>query len=678
MPNRLADQSSPYLLQHKDNPVDWYPWGDEAFAAAKSRGVPMIVSIGYSTCHWCHVMAHETFEDPAVARLMNEKFVNIKVDREERPDVDALYMQAVQMLGYQTGWPLNVFLTPDGLPFFGGTYFPPEPRHGMASFSQALLSISDLWQRDRAKVIRGGQEVAKHMIAAASTTSEPAAVSAQSMQQVMRALFDKFDQTDGGFGEAPKFPQATTLEFLLRHYRRTADPAALTMVELTLGAMAEGGIYDQIGGGFSRYSVDAQWHVPHFEKMLYDNALLLPIYVDTYRYTSEPLFRTTAEGIVTWMERDMRLPGGGFTAAQDADSEGVEGKFYIWTAAEIDKMFAADDADLVKLHFGIADPGSFEGATVLRVVKAEEDIAADLQLPLADVHQRLARIKQQMLATRDKRVHPSRDGKALASWNGLAIHALAYTGNALQDAHYIDLARGAARFVVDNMLAADGALSRSWTNGKTVTTGVLDDYANMIRGLLTLYSVSGEQEWLDTAWQLTTYVQDHFRHESGTGFYDTPDTATDLFVRPRDLTDTAVPGANATMAEVLLILGTMRRDDTLAVQARTIIESMAAMLGRFPTHLGMMAAAAERLLSPPRELVLVGDDVSALRSAASQRVDPLVITGYVQSAADANGDWAFLADRPITDEPVAYWCTNYACQPPENNPERLAATLISS
>ena len=678
MPNRLADQSSPYLLQHKDNPVDWYPWGDEAFAAAKSRGVPVIVSIGYSTCHWCHVMAHETFEDAAVAQLMNDKFVNIKVDREERPDVDALYMQSVQMLGYQTGWPLNVFLTPDGLPFFGGTYFPPQPRHGMPSFTQTLLSISDLWQQDRARIIRGGQEVAKHMIAAAGTTSEASVLSTATMQHVLRALFDKFDGSHGGFGTAPKFPQATTFEFLLRHYRRTADAAALAMVELTLGAMAEGGIYDQIGGGFSRYSVDTEWHVPHFEKMLYDNALLLPIYVDTYRYTNEPLFRSVAEGIITWMERDMLLPQGGFTAAQDADSEGVEGKFYIWTAAEIDAMFGADDADLVKLHFGIADPGSFEGATVLRVVKAEEDIAADLHVPLADVHQRLATIKQHMLAKRNRRVHPSRDDKALASWNGLAIHALAYAGNALEDAHYVDLARGAARFVVENMRRADGSLARSWTNGKTATAGVLDDYANMIRGLLTLYSVTGEPEWLDTAWSLTGYVQDHFGHESGTGFYDTPDTATDLFVRPRDLTDTAVPAGNATMADVLLILGTMRRDDALTAQARTIIESMAGVLSRFPTHLGMMAAATERLLSPPRELVLVGDDVSALRSAASKRVDPLVITGYATSDTAAIGEWAFLADRPAADVPTAYWCTNYACQPAETDPERLAETLISS
>ena len=677
MPNRLANQSSPYLLQHKDNPVDWYPWGDEAFAEAKRRGVPLLVSIGYSTCHWCHVMAHESFEDPVIAALMNQSFVNVKVDREERPDVDALYMQAVQVLGYSTGWPLNVFITPDGLPFFGGTYFPPQPRHGMASFGQVLTQLRDLWQSDREKIIRGGQEVAKHIITTSDANVSPSPVNAAIMQRMIRGLYEKFDKTNGGFGEAPKFPQPSTLDFLLRHYARTHDVAALSMVELTLGAMAEGGIYDQIGGGFARYSVDAEWHVPHFEKMLYDNAQLLPLYVDTYRHTQDPLYRTIVEETVAWLEREMLLPQGGYAAALDADSEGVEGKFYIWTAAEIDNLFDPEDADLLKLHFGISEPGTFEGATVLRVVKDEEELAEDLGVSLADLHRLLDALKQQMLEIRGKRVRPGRDDKAIASWNGLTIHALAYAGHALQNERFIDMARKAARFVARHLMAKDGSLARTWTNGKAGANGVLDDYANVIRGFLTLYNVTGEFDWLERAWKLTTYVQDHFRHDSGVGFYDTPDTATDLFVRPRDLTDAATPSGNATMAEVLQVLGTMRRDDKLTEQAQAIIESLAGLMPRFPTHTGTMAAAAERLLAPPRELVLVGDDVSRLRAAGSKRIDPLLIIGYVASGATGIGDWEFLSDRPSTDKPTAYWCTNFACQPPESDPERLVEVMRS-
>lgn len=675
MANRLAEESSPYLLQHKDNPVDWYPWGDEAFTAAKKRGVPILVSIGYSTCHWCHVMAHESFEDPVLANLMNENYVNIKVDREERPDVDALYMQSVQMLGYPTGWPLNVFLTPDGLPFFGGTYWPRTAREGMPSFTSVLINLSELWQRDRAKVVRGGQEVAKHVIKASDTTGSPSDITGNTTQRVMRALYDKFDKQQGGFGEAPKFPQAASLEFLLRHYLRTQDVGALSMVELTLGAMAEGGIYDQIGGGFSRYSVDGSWHVPHFEKMLYDNALLLPIYVDTYQHTDEPLFLRTAEGIVNWLEREMLLTHGGFAAAQDADSEGVEGKYYIWTAAEIDAAFEAEDADLIKLHFGISDPGSFEGATVLRVVKSDEDLAEELDKPLQAVQKKLTGLKARMLEIREKRIHPHRDDKAIASWNGMAIHALAYSGLALQKPEWIDLAKRAAKFVTGKMMSKDGSLVRSYTNGKATTSGVLDDYANVIRGLLTLYGATGDNALLSPSWKLTEYVQDHFAHESGIGFYDTPDTATDLFTRPRDLTDAATPSGNAVMAEVLQILGEMRRDDALKEQGRKIVESMAEILPKFPIHVGMLASAAERMVASQRELIFSGKDVGELRDASTFRVDPLVLRGYVSPETNTS-DWKFLEDKPQSEDPTAYWCRKYTCQAPVSAPEELKQAML--
>lgn len=677
MANRLAQQSSPYLQQHKDNPVDWYPWGEEAFAAAKQRGVPILVSIGYSTCHWCHVMAHESFEDPVLGQLMNENFVNIKVDREERPDVDALYMQAVQLLGYNTGWPLNVFLTPDGLPFFGGTYWPRQARDGMPSFTNVLINLSELWQRDRSKVVRGGQEVAKHLISSSDLVGSPTQVTAQILQRVMRALYEKFDKKLGGFGPAPKFPQAPTLEFLLRHYSRTQDVAALSMVEITIGAMAEGGIHDQIGGGFSRYSVDGEWHVPHFEKMLYDNALLLPIYADTYVHTQEPLFKHTAEGIVQWLEREMRLPHGGYAAALDADSEGVEGKFYIWTAAEIDKAFDADDADLLKLHFGIADPGTFEGATVLRVVKSDEDLADELSQPLDDVQRRLDNLKAKMLKIRQKRVRPHRDDKAIASWNGMAINGLASSGLALQKPEWIEIASRVARFVVDKMLSEDGSLARSYTNGASSSAAVLDDYAQVIRGLLTLYNASGNDAWLEPAWTMTEYVRAHFPHESGIGFYDTPDTSKDLFTRPRDLTDTATPAGNAAMAEVLQIIGVMRRDDSLIDEGRRIIESMVEVLPRYPKHTGTLSTAAERMVVPPRELIFAGRDVDALRNASAFRIDPLIIRGYVSSQKLSSGEWVFLNDKPAGDTATAYYCRDYACKAPVSDPDALVEAMRS-
>lgn len=669
--NRLANESSPYLLQHKDNPVDWYPWGQEAFQEAKRRGVPVIVSIGYSTCHWCHVMARESFSDPLIAQMMNENFVNIKVDREERPDVDAVYMQATQMLGYQTGWPLNVVLTPDGLPFFGGTYFPPTPRGEMPSFPQVLHSISDLWKRDRAKVIRGGQEVAKHVLKAAESLPESEEISGERLQRVMRALYEKFDKERGGFGQAPKFPQAPVLDYLLRHYVRTNDVGALSMVELTVGPMAEGGIHDQIGGGFARYSVDADWHVPHFEKMLYDNAMLLDIYVTTYRITEEPMFLEVAEGIVSWLEREMLLPGGGFAAALDADTEGKEGAFYVWTAKEIDERFSPEDADLLKLHFGIADPGTFEGATVLHVAKPWEDLAEELGLSQAETQNRLERLKGEMLSIRNSRPRPHRDDKVIAAWNGMAIHALASSGLALNKPHWIELARNAAAFISKNMIGGEGSLARSWANGATTAPGVLEDYAQVARGFISLYAATGEQRWLDTAWKLTQHVQANFGHDSGIGYYDTPVQTDDVFMRPRDLTDSATPSGNAVMADVLLLLGDMRRDEDLSKQGKAIVASMAQMFSRHPQHLGGMASAGERAYGKPREIVLTGKKVEDLRAAAATRIDPLVVWGYVGSERAADSEWKILEDKPFSDEPVAYWCVDYACQAPTGNADEL-------
>lgn len=678
--NRLANETSPYLLQHKDNPVDWYPWGSEAFAAARQRNVPVLVSIGYSTCHWCHVMAHESFEDPDMATVMNERFVNIKVDREERPDVDAIYMQAVQAMGGQGGWPLNVFLTPDGSPFFGGTYWPKHDHPQMPGFQRVLATISSKWKEDRPSLLQGSERVVDYLRQSAQATPPRSPITAELSTQAVATMEDQFDSTWGGFGGAPKFPQPSALRFLLRHYRRTGEPAALRMAEDTLSMMAEGGIHDQLGGGFSRYSVDAQWHVPHFEKMLYDNAQLLDLYTGLWSITGDELYRDVASGIVSWLQREMIADGGAFAAALDADSEGVEGKYYIWSAAEVDALLSPEVADLVKLHYGITDPGTFEGKTVLSIVKPVEALAEQTGQSIDTITATLADAKITMLAERQNRIPPGRDDKVITGWNGMMIHALAHAGSAFRQPDWITMAERAAGFILKNMRTGDGMLARSWNHGNTRAHGVLEDYTCLAEGLVELYAATANRTWLDRAGEIVDYARTHFRHDSGVGFYDTDDAAEQLVSRPREVTDTATPSGNGMMAEMLFVLGVMEQKSDYIEEATAVVESMARPMADHPLFMGQFLSVAQRIIESPRELVFAGDPASeritSLRQAVTSRHEPMLVVGYNDPVdKEAATRFPMLADRPIIDGGAAYLCQDYSCKPAVTTPEELIALL---
>jgi uncharacterized protein YyaL (SSP411 family) len=677
--NRLINESSPYLQHHAHNPVDWYPWGEEALAKAKAEDKPIHLSIGYSSCHWCSVLARESFEDPETARIMNENFVNIKVDREERPDLDAIYMQAVQAMTGHGGWPMTTFLTPEGEPFYGGTYFPPEPRYGMPSFRQVLSGVSSLWNNDREHVQENANTLRSHLSGASEIPGGSAALQPEILDQAFAALRRNYDAKNGGFGGAPKFPQPQTLEFLLRYHVGKGNPDALRMVEHTLQKMARGGIYDQLAGGFHRYSVDDHWLVPHFEKMLYDNAQLARAYLHAYQITGKPFYRRIVEETLDYVVREMLDPEGGFYSTQDADSEGVEGKFFVWTADET-RAILGEDASLFMALFDVRKGGNWEGHTILNQPREPAEVARVLGVTPERLEQAAARGRRRLFEEREKRVHPNRDDKVLVSWNGLMLRAFASAGRVLDRPDYLEVARRNAEFVVGRMLV-DGRLRHVYKDGQVKVDGFLEDYALYAEALIELYEATFDPRWISTAREWAEIMLGHFWDDSAGGFFQTSDEHEALITRPKDLFDEAVPSGNGVAANLLLRLAAYLGEHEYDRRARATIELVAPALAQYPTALGTMLNALDFALAEPREVAIIGglqseDTQTMLRTLAQQFLPNTVIAAAEPGDAAAAEVVPLLQDRPQREgRATAYVCRSFACQAPTTQVDELLRQL---
>ncbi|MFZ0013354.1 MAG: thioredoxin domain-containing protein [Acidimicrobiia bacterium] len=651
MSNHLASATSPYLLQHQDNPVDWWEWGDQAFDAARERDVPLLLSVGYAACHWCHVMAHESFEDPETARVMNERFVNVKVDREERPDVDSVYMEAVQAMTGQGGWPMTVWLDQDGRPFYAGTYFPKAPHHGMPSFQQVMDAVWDAWTTRRDEVAQQAQRLVGAISRAVPGGSAP---DAETLAQAFRQIETSFDRVHGGFGGAPKFPQQPVLEYLLRIHEEDWASQAGPMLTKTLEEMAAGGIHDQIGGGFARYSVDAHWLVPHFEKMLYDNAQLARLYLWAGVEFGRADFLDVARSTLDYLERDLRHVDGGFFSSEDADSEGVEGKFYVWTPHEFREVLG-DAAGPVIEYYGLTGTGNFEGSNILNVVGDSRP-------------ERLDEAKRALLDVRSNRTRPALDDKVIASWNGLAIRAFAEAGAALDADHYLDLALDAAAFALER-LVVDDKLMRSWRDGRTSVAGFLDDHAAMAVGLFTLFAATGEERWYQVAISLVAGLERFARPEGG--FYNTAADSDDLLKRPLDVTDNPLPSGNALASEALLMAASYTGNQELRETAHRALGAVALFADRYPSMVGHHLAVAHSSLDP-REMAVVGEDWAGLAAIYWSRYRPDVV---LAPSATGSGVIPLLEGRDGSGATRAFVCRGFICDLPTDDPEVLAEQL---
>jgi uncharacterized protein len=681
MTNRLANETSPYLLQHKDNPVDWYPWGEEALKRAREEDKPLLLSVGYSACHWCHVMERESFEDDETARMMNEHFVNVKVDREERPDIDSIYMAAVQALTRHGGWPMTVFLTPDGAPFYGGTYFPPVPSRGMPSFQQLLLSIVDAYENRREEVMQSAQSVRDYLQAStAAVMPEAESAGKELLDRAAVALLSQLDRRFGGFGGAPKFPQEMNLEVLLRHYYRTGERSALDGVELSCRQMAQGGIYDHLGGGFSRYSVDEYWLVPHFEKMLYDNALLSRLYLETYQATGEPFYRRIAEETLDYVLRDMTSEEGGFYSAEDADSEGEEGKFYVWTPEELEAVLEPDEANLAARYWDVTGRGNFEGKNILHVARPPEAVADEFGFSTEELWNRMTGIRAKLFAVREERVRPGRDEKILAAWNGLMLRSFALAARVTGREDYLEAAVKNATFVLEK-LKEDGRIHRSYKDGRARFNGYLEDYAMVADGLVALYEATFETRWLVEADALMDAVSELFWDEEKRIFYDTPADHEELVTRPRDVYDNAAPSGTSVATEVLLRLALFLDRNDYRQRAEDVLEELAGGMEKVPGGFGRLLCALDFSASEPREVAIVGDQ----RSPDTRALLEVFYSGYLPNKVvagrdpdddEAGGLIPLLAQRPArAGKATAYVCVQYACQTPTTDPEELTSQL---
>jgi uncharacterized protein len=649
--NRLIDETSPYLLQHAHNPVDWYAWGDEAFERAKEEDKPVLVSIGYSACHWCHVMEHESFEDEATAAIMNEHFVNIKVDMEERPDVDQIYMNFVQLTTGRGGWPMNVFLTPDKRPFFGGTYFPPQPRYGMASWQQILLSIADAYKVKRDELESSANEIVGELRRLSTVEKASDALSTDLLAQAFASFSRSFDALNGGFGGAPKFPPAMSLEFLLRYHHRTGVEKSLSMVTQTLDKMACGGIYDQLGGGFHRYAVDAIWLVPHFEKMLYDNAQLIRIYLHAFQVTGNEFYKRIAVETLGYVKREMLDESGGFYSTQDADSEGEEGKFFVWTPEDVEAVLGKDDAAEFCGYYDVTAAGNFERKNILNI-KNPVAIA-----PGSDMRSKL-------FETRERRIKPHRDEKILTAWNGLMLAAFAEAAGVLGNDQYLEIAKRNAEFIL-KQLQENGRLLRTWKDGTAKLNGYVEDYANVADGLLELYKVSGDVYYLREAKRLADLMITEFWDEEHGGFFFTSNDHEQLIVRNKDFYDNATPSGNSVAADVLLRLAKLVNDEKYERFGEMVLRMTAGQLRRYPQGFGRALSAMEFHLSATKEIAVIGSTEGDL---AKEILSKYLPDAVVVMSSDPQADAAlvpFLESREMIDGlPTVYVCENFVCQRP--------------
>jgi uncharacterized protein len=683
MPNRLAGETSPYLLQHSNNPVDWMPWSGDALARAKLLDRPIFLSIGYAACHWCHVMERESFEDEATARLLNERFVSIKVDREERPDLDAIYMAAVQAMTGGGGWPMSVFLTPDGRPFYGGTYYPDEPRHGMPSFRQVLEGVSQAWTTQRGEVLAAGQRLVSALVEQSRVASGgDVTIDADFFRSVNAALDARFDTRNGSWGGAPKFPQPMTLEYLLRRIV-AGDEGPGAMVRFTLEKMADGGIHDQLGGGFHRYATDPRWLVPHFEQMLYDNAQLARVYLHAWRAFGEERggrYREVAVEVLEYMLRELRRDDGAFASSQDADTEGIEGLTFTWRAPEIREVLGADPvAERFAAAYGVTEEGNWEDVTILsRVWPADNE-----PLPRDDVaaEAELARARASLLERRSTRPQPARDDKALAAWNGLTIAAFAEAGRLLGEPRYTRAAVEAAEAIVGGSLAEDGTLRRSWKDGRAVGTGVLEDYSHLAEGLLALYETTFDERWFTTARGLIDSILARFADPAG-GFFDTAVDHEQLITRPKDPQDNAVPSGGAMAATVLLRLAAFTGEGRYRDAAERAIGTVAGYLARYPTGFAQWLVAAAFAAGDALEVAVVGDTSDAATQALLEPVwsewRPFQVLAVASPEAASISSVPLLHDRVALDgKPTAYVCRDFVCSLPVTRADRLLDQLAA-
>ena len=714
MANRLAAETSPYLLQHAHNPVDWYPWGEEALARARSENRPVLLSVGYAACHWCHVMERESFENPDIAALMNEHYVCIKVDREERPDVDAVYMTAVQALTGRGGWPMTVFLTPDGRPFWGGTYFPPEDRHGMPGFPRILVALAQAFRDEPATIEQRASNITEHLeqtrgIAPTAGDGEDDALVPELLDHAARALTQNFDGTHGGFGGAPKFPAAMAMDFLLRYWQRSGAEPPLQMTLFTLGKMARGGIYDQLGGGFHRYSVDERWLVPHFEKMLYDNALLARVYLHAYQASGQAGFRRIVEETLDYVLREMTDVGGGFYSTQDADSEGEEGKFFIWTPAEIATVVGEEAARIFCAYYDVTPGGNFEHRNILNVPRDMADVAAGLGIEVEALRASLGESRRLLFAAREQRVHPGLDDKVLTAWNGMLLRTLVEAALVLDRADYREAAVRNARFLEATMIR-DGRVLRTWKRGHSAKiAGYLEDYALLIDGLLWTHTLTFDPHWLALAASLAETMVALFWDEASGGFFDTAVDAEALVVRPRDPLDNATPSGNSVAVSVLQRLALLLDREDHAAKARRVLVSLREAMTRYPSAFGELLCALDFALSTPLEVAVVGrppatgsaeraapnaegrslndeagDDALNGQTTALVRTlwQPFlpnkVVAGLQPDGHEAETLSPLLTGKTLVNGlPAVYLCEHYTCQAPITAPEALQQALAA-